>query len=538
MYNKLKGIAAISLAFTISIATLPQISLGYKGGISVRAEEAKASDELQSSIAALMNAHDSKYDYMKDSKYMELMNKLGTSLLTQYSKELDGKLGTHFTIGNLDGDNIPEIVVFEQRDSNDLKDEGALALYKYKEGTYTQIDRISMNFDNTCVNLVIGQAAKGKNAVFVNTSVGAHSEDFYLFTIENDKFKSRINEKKARLLSVYTSAQIKDIDKDGILEFSVYDIDPESSDSSSAGSDKINIWYKWDGKDGVKFIKYEKTGTVKKAKTDTAVVSRYNSLITKGDLANAYSYLKTNKAKLSLKDNSDAVTAYLTALNKKLNSMNSTFYKYQEKYKMFENQGIMKKYKLKADDLNNTNIIKKTSIFSKEKDVKNLLLSANSIGLKVGTYEGSYYFVINYQKLLDLGASTTSDISDYLKIFAADSNKPGLAGEYVKIQLDELASRIASMEKFTFMYPYSKYVSEVNQKHEAYLRAYIFATYDFSSQTVSAATIKSYEKSIKDYDYLVLSDILKVYMEGLKESGNKVTKNLLDKMNQVISDNK
>lgn len=133
---------------------------------------------------------------------------------------------------------------------------------------------------------------------------------------------------------------------------------------------------------------------------------------------------------------------------------------------MIENQGIMKKYKLKSTDLNNVNIIKKASVFSKEKDLKKLLLSAKAIGLRVVTYEGSYNFIIDYQKLLDMSIGASSEILDYLKIFAADSNKPGLSGEYVNIPLDDLALRIAAMEEFKFKYPYSKYIPEVSQMHE------------------------------------------------------------------------
>lgn len=533
MNRRLKGIASIISAFTIALAPLPQT---YFSGITVMAKETKTSDELQNSIAALINMHDNKYDYMKDSKYIELANKLGRSLLTQYSDEADKKLGKHFNIGNLDGDNIPEIVVYEQRSFENVNDEGALVLYKYKDGKYKEAHRLSMNYDNTIENLVIGQGEKGKNAVFVNSLVGAHSEQFYLFTMDNDKLNSRINPKKARLLSVYSSAQIKDIDKDGILEFSVYDIDPESSDSSCAGSDKINIWYKWNGKDGVKFIKYEKVGESKKAQTDLAVISNYNNLINKGQLSKAYYYLKANKNKLSIKDNTDAVEVYLSALNKRLSSINTTFSKYQEKYKMFENQGIMKMYKLKASDLNNINIIKNPDVFSKEKDLKDMLLNANSMGFKVATAEGSYYFVIDHQKLLDFSTSVSSEMDEYLNIFAAESNKPALYEEHVKIPLDEIASRIAAMEEFELMYPYSKYLPEINEMHEWYLRGYIFGTYDFANHKVSAETLKSYEKSMKNYDYLILHDILKTYTEGLNESGNIVTQKLLDKMNQVIAE--
>lgn len=536
MNKRLKGVASIISAFTIAFAPLPQTSLRYFSGSTVKAEETRASNELQDLISSLINEHNSNYDYMKDSTYIELASKLGISLLTQYSENLDRRLSKHFNIGNLDGDNIPEIVVYEQRNFQDLDDEGALVLYKYKDCKYREVHRISMNYDNTVEDIVIGQGSKGKNAVFVNSHVGAHSEQFYLFTMEDDKLNSKISRKKARLLSVYSNSQIKDIDKDGILEFCIYDIDPESSSSSCADSDKINIWYKWDGKDGVKFIKYEKVGEFKKVKTDATVISNYNNLINKGQLSKAYSYLKANKYKLSIKDNTDAVKAYLSALNKRLSSINADFSKYQEKYKMFENQGIMKMYKLKYADLNNINIVKNTFVFSKEKDLKDMLLNANSMGLKVATAEGSYYFVIDYQKFLEFSPLVSSEMEDYFNIFAAESNKPALSEEYVKIPLDEIALRIARMEEFKLNYPYSKYLPEINEMHQWYLRGYIFSTYDFTSHKVSAETLKSYEKSMKDYDYLVLHDILKTYTEGLNESGNIVTQDLIDKMNQVISD--
>lgn len=536
MRQKIRRIASVTLGFTIAIAPLPQASLGYLSGITAMAEQTKASDRLQSSISAIINKNDKSYDYIKDNKYMNLANELGVNLLTKYSKENERKISKHFNIGNLDGDNIPEIIVYEQRDFSNMDDEGTLVLYKYKDGEYKEIDRVSMNYDNGVENIIIGEGKTGKNAIFINSNVGAHSGQFYLFTLENDKLVNRISSKKANLLSVYPNGEIKDIDKDGILEFSIQEIDPESADSSSVNSEKINIWYKWDGKDGVNFVKYEKVGEPKEEKTDKKIVSNYNEFINKGNLSKAFDYLNENKDKLSIRDNSEGIRTYLSALNEELSSMNTTFNKYQERYKMFENQGIMKTYKLKATDLNDVNIIENASVFSKEKDLKELLLNANSMGLKVATAEGSYYFVIDYEKFLNFSDFVSSEISDYLKIFAAESNKPGLSEEYVQIPLDEMASRIAAMEEFMLMYPYSKYLPEVNQMHEWYLRGYIFSTHDLTTHKVNSDTLKSYNKAMKDYEYLILHDILKTYTEEVAKNGNKVTEDLIDKMNQIINE--
>ena len=134
MRQKIRRIASVTLGFTIAIAPLPQASLGYLSGITAMAEQTKASDRLQSSISAIINKNDKSYDYIKDNKYMNLANELGVNLLTKYSKENERKISKHFNIGNLDGDNIPEIIVYEQRDFSNMDDEGTLVLYKYKDG--------------------------------------------------------------------------------------------------------------------------------------------------------------------------------------------------------------------------------------------------------------------------------------------------------------------------------------------------------------------------------------------------------------------
>ena len=72
----------------------------------------------------------------------------------------------------------------------------------------------------------------------------------YGFIVEEGKLKSILNPRKVNLVSIFTENRIEDIDGDGILEFSVYTVDPETEDSSVEGSDKMTLWYQWDGKTG------------------------------------------------------------------------------------------------------------------------------------------------------------------------------------------------------------------------------------------------------------------------------------------------
>ena len=50
----------------------------------------------------------------------------------------------HFAIGDLDGDKLPEIAVYEQRASADLDDPGTLVLYQIKDGKYQPVTDLSL----------------------------------------------------------------------------------------------------------------------------------------------------------------------------------------------------------------------------------------------------------------------------------------------------------------------------------------------------------------------------------------------------------
>ena len=43
-----------------------------------------------------------------------------------------------------------------------MDDEGTLVLYKYKDGEYKEIDRVSMNYDNGVENIIIGEGKQEK----------------------------------------------------------------------------------------------------------------------------------------------------------------------------------------------------------------------------------------------------------------------------------------------------------------------------------------------------------------------------------------
>lgn len=115
-----------------------------------------------------------------------------------------------------------------------------------------------MNYDNTNYEIAIGKISEATKGILLNNSVGAHSGITYGFILEDNKLKSILNENKISLISIYTENQIKDIDNDGILEFSIFTIDPETEGKNIEDSDKMVLWYKWDGKDSGDLVKVER----------------------------------------------------------------------------------------------------------------------------------------------------------------------------------------------------------------------------------------------------------------------------------------
>ena len=96
-----------------------------------------------------------------------------------------------------------------------------------------------MNYDNTNYELVIGKIGPKQNGILLNNQAGSQSGITYGFILEDGKLVKALNENKINLISINTENEIMDINKDGILEFSILTIDPENRDPSTKDANKI-----------------------------------------------------------------------------------------------------------------------------------------------------------------------------------------------------------------------------------------------------------------------------------------------------------
>lgn len=495
--------------------------------------QVQSPDALQKSIASIIAAH----DLLADSAFTADMDKLGAQLTGKFSDEGGRTKGIGFAYGNLDADYIPELVVFVQRDFANEADEGALVLYKFKDGAYREISRQSMGFDNGSVRMVIGSAAKDKPAIFLNTQVGAHSGETYLFALEDGKLVSRLSGKKISTLSIYTSAEIKDIDNDGITEFSIYTDDPASGDTSSAGSDKMSLWYKWNGKDSASIVKVVKAAINKPLPTDEALMTKFNAALNKGSASEALAIMNMNFSKHSSADNTAMLESYMAWLKSGNTKMSTQLEALFEKYSLKAKKDIFTANKLQIKDLNDPGVMAKAGTLKFQQDLKAIIRQGIARGYRVNTSEGMYYFVVDYQRLANLGSMMSSDLYEYFKIMGLESNKPAILDGAPAVALDELAKRIADIELFSLTYPASKYTQELKPMYREFAGQYLFGyTYDPVTLKLSPQSIASYHKTVKEYDSYFISDIVSAYLSAVEQNHAQVTGKVLLDMNTLLDE--
>ena len=189
---------------------------------------------LEDSIYEIIISKGENYNFLKDKIYIEYMEKLINQLTNK-----DSTLPDTYTLGNLNDDNIPELVIFNEKNPNDVKDEGSLEVYGFNESKYILLDTINMGFDISNYEMKIGNISEKQRGLLLNNNIGTHSGVTYGFILENGKLKQIINNKKVPLISLYNENEIKDINNDGILNFSVISIDPETENTTIKGSDKM-----------------------------------------------------------------------------------------------------------------------------------------------------------------------------------------------------------------------------------------------------------------------------------------------------------
>lgn len=482
---------------------------------------------LEDSIKQIILSKGENYDFLQDELFISKINEMG--------------LAGNFTMGHLDEDNIPELAVYIERDPQDTNDPGRLEIYKFTGEKYEIIDSINMNFDNSNNIMVIGKISETQNGLLISNEVGAHSAVTYGFILENGKLKDILNSKKIPLISTYADNEIKDIDNDGILEFSIYTIDPETNAQSASESDNLILWYKWDGNDSGEVIMVERP---LQYSMDTSVK------MFSAEIATSYiddipsepvniSELETSIENLDSFDATDKVRSYIDNL-KNPTLRNNELTSILKKYTATSNSDFLNtKSDLSLDRLNDLEYLRREKIMLSEPELKSHLINHLEMGYKVGLSEGEFSYLVDYQMFVNkFGDSILKEYRDYLLIKSRDTNEPYTNNGSLIISRDKIGERIIEMEKFKLRYPYSVYIEDINYDYSAYIRAFLYGTTNSPNYAegnkYTEGNMAVFNNTINKYPESHLSDILRTFIQELSFNSNILTDEIRTKINNLI----
>ncbi len=490
---------------------------------------------LEESIREIINSKGEDYNLLADQEYLDSMDSFVKAL-----KSGQANSQFNYALGDLDEDKIPELVIFTGKDPNILEDEGSLEIYAFDGKNYGLMDRVSMNFDLENYQIEIGNISKDKRGILLNNKVGLRSGITYGFLVEDGKLKNILNSNKVNLVSIFTKNEIRDINDDGVLEFSVYTVDPESEDLSAEGSDKMTIWYRWNGKDSANIFAIEKKDLSAKA-SNKEIYEELDTMLD-DDFSQFIAELSDKKSQLSKYDTTELVKKYLEGLKEKLYTksiqIENLFIRHQDG-KDFNY--IVDKYKLEVDDLNNMEYLNREKTLKDYPEIKKNLIKNRELAYKLSSQDEIYYYLIDYKKIFDLfGDSLTREYGDYLKVLALDSEKPFLNDGVLTISTDNLADRILIVENFKRVYPYSNLIAEIDKIYELYFKTYLYGdsrslNFKRENKKMERSAIIEFQSKIEEHPDTNFSDIVADFLGWLEENSFFLNDDIREKLNNRLN---
>lgn len=480
---------------------------------------------LEESIIDIISSKGEDYDFLNDELYIKSVE----NLMNELTKN------NNYVLGNLDGDNIPELVVFNEKDSQDLEDEGSLEVYSFDGTEYALLDKINMGFDNSNYEMKIGKISENQRGLFLNNNIGTRAGLTYGFILEDGKFKSILNDKKIPLISVYAENEIKDINNDGILNFSIITIDPETEEITIDESDKITLWYKWNGKDSGTLVDIERKDYSEKD-SNKEFYYMGKDIISK-DFTNSLEFIVENQDEFSKYDLTTLIKNYIEKLNnlafERGTEINELFIKDEKNQNVNYVSGS---FSANLDNLNSIEYLSREKILKDSEEIKKHLINNINLGFKLNMSEGMYYYLVDYQKFLNLfKENILNEYMDYLEIMAFNSNQPFMEDGSLLISQEELIERILYIESFKMIYPYSDLLVETQELYTNHINVYFFGdlhnpNFDYNTKIMKEEALERFKEVSNKLEHTGFSYIINDFVLWLEENNNIVDDSIKEKL--------
>ena len=108
------------------------------------------------------------------------------------------------------------------------------------------------------------------------------------------------------------------------------------------------------------------------------------------------------------------------------------------------------------------------------------------------------------------------------------------------IARDKLAERILLVESFKIIYPYSNLLPKVNEIYKWYVYTYFYGdnhvpNFDENTFVMKEEILEDFEKTIEKYQYTNFADIIKDFIDNLKQNNNIINDDIREKLNERLN---
>ncbi|MGE5701777.1 MAG: VCBS repeat-containing protein [Clostridia bacterium] len=155
-------------------------------------------------------------------------------------------------VGDLDADQVADIAILHH---NHEQLTSSTEVYGFSNRSpYRKAQLATEGAINGYEQAIIGQAAPGKNGLFIDAGVGAHSAYTALLILKNGKLQNVFNENNNETEQTFKPYALasEDANHDGIIEIGVQREPAGSEEYAMADMPWINVWHQWDGQHGLK----------------------------------------------------------------------------------------------------------------------------------------------------------------------------------------------------------------------------------------------------------------------------------------------
>lgn len=184
----------------------------------------------------------------------------------------------------------------------------------------------------------------------------------------------------------------------------------------------------------------------------------------------------------------------------------------------------------------------------KVKDIKNDKLrqeveKALNSKYKLINLEGTFYPIIDYEKLQGYNNNISPELKDYVAIKAMDSSKPVAIDGALYISFDELSGRILKTEDYLQKYSGGQRHEEMLKNYKDKLELYLLGLpntpiSDYKTNKIEEEVLESYKDTVNTKDRIT-AYIVRKYLSSIE--GNEyiidenVTGNIVALVNEAIS---